>query len=388
VDVADDGSCFVTGFFKDGAVFGSGEPNEVELSIVDPVETNVFVARYAADGSLMWVAASSASSHSQGRGVGGLPDGSCVVTGVFFGAVTLGPGEPNETTLATEGVAMFVARFTPDGTLAWARAGDATIGASSHGLDTLADGTSYVVGIFSGVLSLGPGPSRTTVAVSGGDSSFFVARYDADGVPQWIRAGGLDAGFTPGQDVAAIPDHTCAVIGSYSGAPTFGVGETNETTLPATPQPSDSNVFYARYASDGSLVWARGAGGAEHQVGTGIAVHSDASIWITGEFTESATFGIGEANEVTLTGAVVRDVFLGRLFPNGDLRWVKPAFVLVSATQAFTTAGGVAVRQDRSCIVCGSFAGEIEFGIGPLQETLFGESYDAFLARFGPNGEF
>jgi hypothetical protein len=124
VDVADDGSCLVTGFFKDGAVFGSGEPAEVELSVVDPVETNVFVARYAADGSLMWVAASSASSHSQGRGLGGLPDGSCVVTGVFFGAVTLGPGEPNETTLATEGVAVFVARFAPDGTpvrMGWTR---------------------------------------------------------------------------------------------------------------------------------------------------------------------------------------------------------------------------------------------------------------------------
>ena len=51
-----------------------------------------------------------------------LSDGSSLVTGMFGGTATFGPGEPEETTLTPAGGAnIFVARYNPDGTLAWAK---------------------------------------------------------------------------------------------------------------------------------------------------------------------------------------------------------------------------------------------------------------------------
>ena len=59
-----------------------------------------------------------------GRGVASLNDGSTAILGEFQEDLTLGFGEANETTLrgrAGNVFNLFVARYNPDGTLAWAK---------------------------------------------------------------------------------------------------------------------------------------------------------------------------------------------------------------------------------------------------------------------------
>ena len=51
-----------------------------------------------------------------------LSDGSSLVTSFFWDTDTFGPGEPGQTLLTSAGGAdIFVARYNPDGTLAWAK---------------------------------------------------------------------------------------------------------------------------------------------------------------------------------------------------------------------------------------------------------------------------
>jgi hypothetical protein len=388
VDVVSDGSCVVSGVYHDGAVFGLGEPTETTLHTLGAFG-GAFVARYAADGSLSWVASASGTSWTSATGVGTLPDGSCVVAGALGASVTFGAGEPNETTLQNTGVAsLFVARYASDGTLVWARLGAASNEAGARGLDTLADGSSFVTGEFTGTLSLGPGPNRTTVEVTAlGDTDAFLLRYDGDGVPQWATTAGtpmgvvVGQGATAGYDVAALLDGTAVVTGTFFGFARFGGGEPNETMLISAGGPW-TDVFFARYGSSGDLLWAEGAGGPGSDYANAITAHDDGSIYVSGSFYGETTFGLGETNETVLTSAGGWDAFVARLFPDGRLRWVRQA-----GGPEGDASTGIGVRPDHSCVATGYFWGTVEFGSGSLESLTSLGGWDVFLARYGPNGE-
>ena len=93
---------------------------------------------------------------------------------------------------------------------------------------------------------------------------------------------------------------------------TFGPSEANETTL-ASAGDSDGDVFIARYASNGTLSWAKRARGTDFDEGRAVTTLSDDSIVLSGTFMDEATFGSGEANETGLVSAGGGgDIFIAR----------------------------------------------------------------------------
>ena len=101
--------------------------------------------------------------------------------------------------------------------------------------------------------------------------------------------------------------------GWFVNSALFGAGEVNQTTLVSA---GGSDVFLAKYKPDGTLVWARRAGGsfvgALSDLALGIAALSDGTAFVTGKFTDTATFGLGELNQTSLNSAGSYDVFISR----------------------------------------------------------------------------
>ena len=62
------------------------------------------------------------------------------------------------------------------------------------------------------------------------------------------------------------------VTGSFSGSVPFGIGEPAQTQLDSF---GETDVFVARYARDGTLVWARSLGGGLADEGRGVAAVHD-----------------------------------------------------------------------------------------------------------------
>ncbi|MCX6647487.1 MAG: PKD domain-containing protein, partial [bacterium] len=97
--------------------------DEAQTDTLDePLEINIAPAE---SGNLIWVKRAGGTSTDQGYGITTLSDNSTVVTGWFEGSATFGPGEPNQTVLTSAGTMgyedIFIARYNPDGTLAWAK---------------------------------------------------------------------------------------------------------------------------------------------------------------------------------------------------------------------------------------------------------------------------
>ncbi len=180
-----------TGEANDGSFMWDPIPNDLSNTVrvrvsstnnpsVNDMSDDDFSIVPTPTGNLVWAKrAGGASYYEWGYGITTLSDNSTVVTGVFNGSATFGPGEPNQTVLNTAGGNdFFIARYNPDGTLAWAkRAGGASDNDYSNGITTLSDNSTVVTGHFGGSATFGPGEPNETVLNSAGGYDIFIARF-------------------------------------------------------------------------------------------------------------------------------------------------------------------------------------------------------------------
>jgi len=379
-----DNSTVMTGLFHESATFGAGEPNETVL--VSDGDYDVFVARYNSNGTLAWAKRAGGEGADLGQAVTALLDDSTVVTGHFYAPdATFGESEPNETVLVSDGdYDVFVARYNPDGTLAWAKRASGAGLDFGYGVTVLSDDSTIATGSFganSDSATFGPGEPNETVLVSAGLCDVFIARYNPDGTLAWAKCAG-GTGWDMGQGVTTLLGNSTVMTGYFNGSATFGDGEPNETVLVSS---GSSDGFVARYNPDGTLVWAKRAGGAGADSGNAVTTLSGDSIVVTGRFEQSATFGPGEPNQTVLVSDGLYDVFVARYNPDGTLAWAKHP----RGTGDHDDVGcGVTTLSDDTTVVTGYFYDSATFGEGEPNETVLvaGGGRGAFIAHYNGDG--
>ena len=109
-------------------------------------------------------------------------------------------------------------------------------------------------------------------------------------------------------------------VPGFQGTAIFGEGEPQQTTLVCA---GSTDVFVAKYNSDGTLAWAKRAGGGNHEMASSVTVLSDGSCVATGKFVGATTFGPGEPGQVNMTALGGYDVFVAKFDPDGTLAWAK-----------------------------------------------------------------
>jgi hypothetical protein len=178
--VEPDGSLLVAGQVIGTVVFGEDEPTETVFTSTDPDYGDSFVARYAPDGTFIWVRRAVAGGHYAGRYLALTADGGYVLAGSLVGDAVIGPG-PDEVLSDSPGAYastdVFLARYAADGSVAWARRVGADGADDATALAAFPDGSFGLVGTITGNVVFGEGEDRQTT-LSG---PMFIARWNADG---------------------------------------------------------------------------------------------------------------------------------------------------------------------------------------------------------------
>jgi uncharacterized delta-60 repeat protein len=352
---------------------GLSETNTVKISAT-PESTP--------SGNLIWAKRAGGANHAQGYAITTLPDNSVVATGRFDAGADFGQGEPNETTLTSAGNHdIFIARYNPDGTLAWAKSAGGTENDYGYGITALSDNSVVATGNFLGTATFGQDEPNQTILTSAGDEDIFIARYNSNGTLAWAKCAG-GAGDDRGRAITTLSDNSVVATGYFQSVVIFGADEPNQTTLTSA---GGWEFFIARYNSNGTLAWAKRAGGAGDDLGYGITALSDNSVVATGYFRATAIFGADEPNQTNLTSLGDYDVFTARFNPgDGTLVWAKRAGGLSSKTEG----SGITTLTDNSVVVTGPFLGTATFGQDEPNETILTSagSDDIFIARYNYNG--
>jgi hypothetical protein len=376
-----DGSAIVAGSFEDTVVFGEGEPNETALT--SGAAEDIFAAKYNPDGTLAWAKRAGGGWTQLATAIATLSDGGALLAGTFVRRSTFGEGEPNETTLeAGWGYNPFVAKYDPDGMLVWAKRLATQVPreydyyARPAGIGALPDDGAVITGLFEGTVTFAEGEPGETVLVSVGASDIFLARYGPDGTLEWVTAAsGPDEDVATG--VGTLQDGSVLVTGSFYTALTFGEGELNEGTLISA---GSSDLFVAKYNFDGTLAWAKRAGGYNWDASYGIAALADGTAFVVGYSHDEITFGEGEPNETTLTAPGYEEnvPFLVKYKDDGTPEWA----LRVGRREVDCTS--VSVLPDGAAFVTGDFDGAPLLGEGQVNETrlISAGRQDVFVAKY------
>lgn len=218
-------------------------------------------------------------------------------------------------------------------------------------LFTDAAGNVFLVGSFYGSINI------ATPYTSLGRRDAIVAKWDANGNPVWSKRVGfksVDTGWAGTTDVAS----NVIMVGSTG------------------PHPDERDAFITRYAPDGTQQWIKyfiSSGPDSIAYVQVVACDLTKHILVAGAFNGSINLGGS-----TLAGDQDHDFFLAEFDAGGNHVWSRR----FHATNGVAVKGIVVDTNGQPAIV-GEFAGQLDFGAGPL---ISASSSNLFLAKFDTNG--
>ena len=136
----------------------------------------------------------------------------------------------------------------------------------------------------------------------------------------------------------------------------YGTASFGSTTI--TSISSTQDVFIAKYDLSGNLIWVRSVGGADAETGYGITSDNLGNVIATGQFKGTATFGTTTLSSAInpLTGLPSFDIFTVKYDGNGNFLWVE------QGRAKYDDRGlDVAVDLSNNIFVVGQFSDTIQF---------------------------
>ncbi|MTI29761.1 hypothetical protein E1171_02960, partial [Cytophagales bacterium RKSG123] len=375
IDIDVSGNVYVSGTFFQEATFGVGQTNETTLS---GISGEIFIAKYDPNGNLLWAINEGGDNDDNPGGRALIVDdsGNIYLTGTFWGTVTFGEGEPNETTLTSESSTFLLAKYDTDGSLIWIQ--KASSGSNHSGgknIDLDEQGNVFITGNYFNSVTFGEGLSNETTLNDGNESSFIV-KFDNKGNFIWA----IDPFIGGASDISGDLkiDKTGSVLfaGSFTSTILLGEGTDREIQLSSV---GSEDIILAKYSSEGGFLWAKTAGSIEDDRGIGLAIDTNSNVFITGYYGGEIQFGINERNDTTILNSGASDFFVAKFSPSGEFIWVTSA-----GEEEWDQGNDIEVDGQGNIYVTGFYRSNIIFGKDEPNETSLPiEGFnDIFFSKF------
>ena len=365
---------------------------------------------------LRWGASGPSSHHATSTAYAS--DGSIYMTGHFLESIIFGISFPPSPGLvaSTQKNDMFMVKYNPDGTFAWARSLEvAEISPNnntvcSSGVEIAVDSHDAVYAIgraycgldVDGPASTGQGgeiPASPATSVIPYDilQTYFIVKYDASGNVAWARhASGHTTRFN---DIAIGLNDQVFVTGTFEthldldGPTQTGMGG----ELFEEPE-NDLTFFVASYSSTGDFLWVRSHAQLSNvdsfgSEGYGVTVDGNGNAIITGLFEGSVDFDghtiNGMGGELTTNDG--QNMLFAKYAANGDFQWVTHGTYLGAPLNLLIdtdAAGNIYSAGYTLDLVSLDFDGPAIVGQGGETSLIEEGDFIAYLAKHSPTGAF
>lgn len=359
-------------------------------NVYGPLFTNVlgskdgFVAKYNDAGNVLWAFQIGGTGIDEIKSIAVAPSGEIYVLGNFQATVDFDPGIGVQAlisnALSQDG---FLAKYSSSGNFLWAVKFGGISTEETYKVYTDANGV-YICGSYIGSASFTSTNSitKSTAAVQG-QANFFGAKYNHDGIVQWVVSGGSTK-----NDLAldVVADNTRVYFtGSYERTCTLynASGVASSTVQSISPDKFD--VFVAAYNQNGSFAWSTNASSLD--VDEGHAITQDANnIYISGCF-KNNTLNFRYPNpQYTLQNEGNYDIFVACISKaSGSYQWVSNQTGSGNGTEE---PYEMDVDPSGNIVIAGYFLSELNyspFGDNDLENS--GAS-DIFLLGLSSSGNY
>jgi hypothetical protein len=305
-------SVYVTGGFSGMVNFntpsawGSNELTSAGLQ-------DIFVCKFDDAGKVQWVKRAGGTAFFDVGNSIAVSENGVYVAGAIDGTANFNtPSATGSNEIVSAGlVDIFLAKYNFSGGLEWAKRAGGTADDKAYAV-AVSGNSVYVSGFIYNTANFNnPSAAGSNEITSKAGSDVFVAQYDDTGAFQWARrAGGTGYDYTYGMAASSKGVYLTGVV---AGTPDFNTPtSTVGNQLSTYPTLDNYDAFVAKYDNLGTFQWAKRAGGAGYDKGTGIAMNSS-TLWISGIYSFTANFNNpSSSTSNVITSAGNDDVFLAQ----------------------------------------------------------------------------
>ena len=339
------GNAYVTGHYQSTDAQANGQ------TLPNAGDYDVFIAKYDTSGALLWIRTAGGKGYDYGHGIVVDSKGDIVVTGAVageakFGDVTVNAGSTTRP--------IFCAKYDAAGTLKWVKTTGGQFSGSGHGVGVDGSDSIYIGGSGGGVGVM------DGVKLEAKSQAGIVLKLTPGGEGGWAAAlpGLPSAGFHEiAVDTAGRTWCAGMFKGVLNGGPVHSTGD------------KDNDGVLAHYSPEGKLVWSHVLQGPATDYCLGVATDNTGRCFVTGEFSETATFA-GQ----TLKTQGSTDIFTAALDAQGSLEWLIPSGG-IKGDNAYCMAWHPSGRL----IISGSCVAPATFGGQTMASPGGAEAYGAVL---------
>jgi hypothetical protein len=296
------GNSYITGFFQDSADF---DPGAGVAMLFSNTNSDTFFAKYDSSGNFVWGhdLCDSNGASSGGKTVAFDNNSNDIyITGSFQGTVDFdrGPGVFN--LAAVNGITWYVAKYDTSGSFVWAGDISGPTGKVIYSIapDLTGTGDFYISGSASDSVDFDLTSNDSVIYCYTGRA--FFCKYDSNSHLIFVHLIGGS-----GRGILTDLSGNIYLTGSFGGTVDFdpGPGVANLTSAGSV------DIFFAKYDSSGSYLWAKRVGGFFAEQGQAIAIDNLGSQYLTGFFHNTVDFD-PDTGVVNLSGSSNQTIFISK----------------------------------------------------------------------------
>jgi hypothetical protein len=346
----------------------------------------VFLVKFSPSGKLLWLQKAGGSGTDAGVAVIVAETGDVYITGYFAGSIAFDrvklKAAENKDTRQFSPSDMFIAKYSSDGKLLWAKQAGGPALDQSYGIASDKNGNVYVTGYFQGKATFSSTTLESKSHPDGyhepdpGYGDVFVAKYDASGNIVWVRQAG-EGRKNAGYGIAVDGSGNVFITGQFASTERTNTIRFGDIIVKS----SSLSAFIAKYNSDGKILWAQPTAGDQYYHRNQIAVDSIGHAFVAGSFDFNDEFA--DLAHLKKSGRN-SDIFLVKYDTDGKILWCKQA-----GGQAVEFSS-LKIDADGNASITGVFNeaasfDQIQIQAKPHDPQISG--YESFLARYTAAGD-
>ena len=271
---------------------------------------DLFIAAFDKDGNADWLWTAGGIDSDGVNTIAAMPDGGWVIGGSFTDSLDITAGAKTVSMKSKGRTDAILIKLAAGGDTEWVKQFGGRYDDSIMHVAIDANSNIFVQGVFKDVANWG---GEDLKAGGGSDNDVVLAKYDLNGDHVWSKRFGNAFNEVAG-GVAVDPAGNVTMAGSFENKGSISFGDKDDHV-----SLGEADVYVARFANDGKLLWAKTYGGERIDVAYDVAVDKNGNTLVTGWFEGTVDFGKGG----TLSSKNLnKDVFVLKLDTAGNTTWV------------------------------------------------------------------
>ncbi|MFN5983111.1 MAG: gliding motility-associated C-terminal domain-containing protein [Fluviicola sp.] len=303
VEVDASGNSYITGYLTGETAF------QTDVVVLNGYSGDAYVAKYNSTGALIWVKTFGGNFSDRATDLAIGPDGNIVFTGQFFGTANFGSISLTSPAGSKD---IFIAKLDPAGNVIWAIREGGTDAENAYGVTVDHQNNVLLTGQFKGNSTIAGQTFTSTIdpLTSLPSFDFFVAKYDSNGNPLWIRNGVADY-EDRGLAVSVDDQDNVFMTGQFSDTLQFCGNTYNNMSynlgFVTKLSPTGNLIFFNRIQAGMSVPW-------------DVKVDEENKVVVAGDFLGNMNY-IDQTGLHPITNPYSKQGFLIKLENDGSYIW-------------------------------------------------------------------